>query len=157
MHGSRPERLRRLGSALAAQTAAEQLEVILVGRRENGALPSGLRWRRIAWPAGLSFGEARAAGVREAGGEVVAFLLDHTYPRPEWAEALIGAYAAGWAAVGYGYRNANPGSPASDATYLAHYGPWLSVAPGAVPMLPGNILSYRRRALLELGPELGEL
>jgi hypothetical protein len=143
--------------AIAAQSAREQLELVLVGgdgrRRLLETVPS--QW--VDWPSGMRYGEARAAGVRAARGKIVAFLLDHCYPDPGWAEALIEAHGRSWAAVGYGYQHANPGGYTSAATYLANYGPWLALGPGQVPLLPGNNLSYRRDELLSLGAELGEL
>jgi hypothetical protein len=157
--GSRRERVPRLSAAIAAQTAAEDLEVVLIGSDGGlGSLTDGLRCKRVPWPPSLSYGEARAVGAREASGEIIAFLLDHCYPEPGWAEALIKAYRdRPWAAVGYSFRNANPGSYASQATFLAHFGPWEAAPPGETSLLPGNDVSYRRSALLELDPGLGEL
>ena len=157
--GSRSERLPRMLSALASQTAGAELEVVFVGGGDGpGEVPGGLRSRRVPWPPGLSYGEARAEGARQASGEIVAFLLDHCYPEPDWAEGLIGAYRGQpWAAVGYGFRNANPESHASRATFLANFGPWETAPSGEVAVLPGNNLSYRRRDLVALGSELGEL
>ena len=158
--GSRRERLPRLSAAIAAQTAAAELEVVFVGGGEDGPghLPEQVRSRRVPWPPGLSFGEARAEGVRRASGEIVAFLLDHCYPEPGWAEALIDAYSGrSWAAVGYGYRNANPERYASRAVFFAHYGQWGMAPAGEAAILPGINVSYRRRHLVALGSELGEL
>lgn len=159
--GSRRERLPRLIRSMADQTSTGELEVVLVdggppGRRPQVPEPPG--WKLVPWPRGGSFGEARAAGAREATGEVVAYLLDHAYPEPGWAEALIAAYRdRAWAAVGYAFRNANPGRYASRATFLAHFGPWESTESQATSLLPGNLVSYRRHELLALGPELDDL
>jgi hypothetical protein len=157
--GSRRERLPRLSAAIAAQTAAKEVEVVLVGGDgEPAKLPGGVPCRRVPWPRSLTFGEARALGAREAKGEIVAFLLDHCYPEPGWAEALIAAYRERpWAAVGYGFRNANPATYASRATYLAHFGAWEGADGGPVSVLPGNDVSYRLRELLAIGPELDRL
>jgi glycosyltransferase involved in cell wall biosynthesis len=157
--GSRRERLPRLGAAIAAQTAADELEFVVVGGGEEPVpLSDRIRSMRVPWPPGLSLGEARAAGAREASGEIVAFLLDHCYPEPGWAEALIAAYRdRPWSAVGYGFRNANPDTYASRATFLAHFGAWAGEDQGEAARLPGLDVSYRRRELLALGPDLGQL
>lgn len=157
--GSRSERLPRMLSAIASQTAGAELEVVFVGGGDGlREVPGDLRSRQVPWPPGVSFGEARAEGARQASGEIVAFLLDHCYPEPDWAEALVSAYRGGpWAAVGYGFRNANPKSHASRAAFLANFGPWETAPPGEVAVLPGNNISYRRRDLVALGSELGEL
>jgi hypothetical protein len=160
MLGSRRERIPRLAAAMRAQTAADRLEILLMDAGGTGLDPplDGIRWRRVGWSPELSFGEARATGVHEAKGEIVAFLLDHCYPDPSWAEALIAAFRErSWAAVGYGIRNANPGRYGSDATFLAHYGPWESARRGEVRLLPGWQVSYRRSELLGMGADLGEL
>jgi hypothetical protein len=158
--GSRRERLPKLTAALAAQTAAGELELVLVGGEgdEGIALPPGIRRKQVTWPPNLSFGDARALGAREATGEIVAFLLDHCYPEPGWAEALIDAYRTRpWAAVGYSFRNANPETYGSRAVFIANFGPWQGAGSGEASLLPGNDVSYRRDQLLALGSELGEL
>jgi glycosyltransferase involved in cell wall biosynthesis len=112
----------------------------------------------IPWTDGTSLGTARAAGARAASGRIVAFLLDHSYPDPGWAEALISSYEKRpWAAVGYRFRNANPDGYVSDATFLANYGPWATAPRGEVRLLPGYNVSYRRSDLLALDQELDVL
>lgn len=160
MLGPRRERLPRLSAAIRAQTVADQLEVVLAdfGGEEFVPALDGVRWRGLALEGDLPFGEVRASAVREAKGEIVAFLLDYCYPDPDWAEALIAAYREPtWAAVGYRIRNANPGGYVSDATFLAHYGPWERAGRGETDLLPGIEVSYRRRELLGTDEELGKL
>jgi len=103
--------------------------------------------------------EARAAGVHAARGEFVAFVADHVYPDPGWAEAVIAAYDEGpWAGVGYSFRNANPDTYASRAAMLADFGPWLApTRSGETDHLPTNDVSYRRSLLAGFGDELAEL
>ena len=160
LHGSRRERLPKLKAALASQTAASDLEVVLV-RREDGpddGWGDDLACVVVPWTDAASLGAARAAGARAASGRIVAFLLDHCYPDPGWAEALISSYVhRPWAAVGYRFRNANPNSYASDATFLANYGPWAMASAGEVHLLPGYNVSYRRRDLLAFDHELDVL
>jgi hypothetical protein len=160
MLGSRRERIPRLAAAMTAQTAADRMEILLLDAGRDGLEPplNGLPWRRLVWKPEVSLGEAKATGVREAKGEIVAFLLDHCYPDPGWAQALIAAYRErSWGAVGYGIRNANPGGYASDATFLAHFGSWEGTKRGEVPRLPGWEVSYRRSELLAVDDDLGDL
>jgi hypothetical protein len=86
---------------------------------------------------------------------VVVFAEDHSYPQPDWAEALIAAHREPWAAVGPVVANANPRSAVSWADFLPGYGPWLDPTPGGVvDYLPGHNSSYKRDLLLELGSDL---
>jgi glycosyltransferase involved in cell wall biosynthesis len=156
------ERARRVMEAVEAQTAAARIELVVVDcASDAGALdlPGGLHGGSMVphrRDAGL--GEARAAGVRRSTGPIVAFLVDHCYPTPAWAEALIDAYRGGWAAVGYSFESANPGSFAGRIAMLAQFGPWLdSGTETAVEALPGNNVSYRREALAPFSGELAEL
>src|SRR5262249_46298479 len=158
MLGSHRERLPRLSAALAAQTAVDEMELVLVGGDGTPPFGDGMPWKQVPWPPGGSYGEARAEAARQAEREIVACLLDHFYPDPGWADALIRTYRERpWAAVGYGFRNANPTTYSSRATFLAHFGPWASAGSEESAVLPGNDISYRRRELLTLGSDLGAL
>lgn len=156
--GAQRRRSQRQLEALAAQSVASEIEVVVVDTRpELGGIrpPEGLN-ARILGGDSLSFGEARALGARSAGGEIVAYLEDHCYPERGWAEALISSYRGPWASVGYAVGNANPGLR-TRITHLAHYGEWERPLPGAATSLPGNNVSYRRDVLLGCGGDLPAL
>jgi len=102
-----------------------------------------------------STAKARAAGVRQASAPIVAFVEDHSYPAPGWAEALIEAHRQPWAAVGPVLCNANPESLTSWTNLLMEYGPWVNPREAKVmDHLPGHNGTYKRSHLLEYGPEL---
>jgi GT2 family glycosyltransferase len=96
---ARPERLRDCLAALARQTMpADAFEVVVV---DDGspqpvvppevATPASPIIRIIRQPnAGPS--AARNRGVREAGGELVAFTDDDCRPTPTWLESLVSAH-----------------------------------------------------------------
>jgi hypothetical protein len=154
--GSQRQRVRRLLADLAAQTIAGRIEVLVVDcRPELGGLdpPPGLRLRVLGGES-LSFGQARAKAARSARAEIVAYLEDHCYPEPAWAEALVAAYRGPWASVGYAVGSANPRTLGSRINHLAQYGQWLSPRPGRAATLAGNNVSYRRAALFELNADL---
>jgi glycosyltransferase involved in cell wall biosynthesis len=157
--GSQRQRVRRLLADLAAQTIADRIEVLVVDcRPELGGLdpPPGLRLRVLGGKS-LSFGQARAEAARSARAEIVAYLEDHCYPEPGWAEALAAAYRESWASVGYAVDSANPRRLGSRINHLAHYGQWLSPRRGRTATLAGNNVSYRRAALLGLDSDLGAM
>ncbi len=154
--GAQRGRAVRSFEALSRQTIARRLEVILVDTRPDaGALgvAADAPVEVIPGPS-LSYGAARAAAVSAAQGEIVAFIEDHCYPRPEWAEAVLEAFSQPCAAVGYAITNANPQSRVSRVVHLATYGEWESPSGGGVTSRPGGNVAYRRKVLLGLADEL---
>ncbi len=99
---------------------------------------------------------ARAEGVRAACAPVVAFVEDHAFPAPGWAEALMERHEDGeWTAVGPVIANANPRSVTSWANLLIEYAPWLEPQEGGErEHLPGHNGSYKRDVLVSYGDAL---
>jgi glycosyl transferase family 2 len=103
-------------------------------------------------------GAARAAGIRQARGRIVALAEDHSYAEPGWAEALIRAHQGPWAAVGPAIGNANPESAVSWASLFLAYGQWVRPQKaGVVGDLSEHNTSYKRALLMEYGPRLEAL
>jgi hypothetical protein len=149
---------------LGKQTVRDDIEIILValcaGKLDiDGSEVEGFNRVCVVEAEGArSTAEARAAGVRKAGAPIVAFLEDHSYPSPGWAEVLIRAHEQPWAAVGPSIVNANPNTIISWANILIEYGQWLDpVTTGAVEHLPGHNSSYKRNILLEYGSDLEDM
>jgi GT2 family glycosyltransferase len=146
---------------LRAQTVGERLEFVIVAPSADtlevneAELKDFFQFRVVEVGEIRSIAQANAAGIRQASAPVVAFIEEHSYPEPGWAEALIEAHRQPWAAVGPVVRNANPGSLVSWADFLIAYGPWMDPSPaGVVDFLPGHNSSYKRAILLDYGPEL---
>lgn len=157
--GSQRGRAQVAFDAVAAQSAAGELELVVVDLRpELGPLrlPAGLEGRVLPG-TGLSFGAARERAARAARAPVVAFVEDHCYPGSGWAAALLAAYREPWASVGYAFENANSRTLVARIAFLAHYGQWADPVRGPVTHLPGNNVSYRRAALLELADRIGAM
>lgn len=153
--------IRRLMSFLCAQTARKQLEIVIVVPsakeleldRSICADFAGVRVVEIG-PM-RSAAQARAIGVRAATAPIVVLTEDHSFPEPEWAEALLRTHQQGWAAVGPAIVIGNPRSSVSWANTLIEYEVWLDPAPaGVMPYLPGHNSSYKRDVLLQFGEEL---
>lgn len=159
------ECLRLTLESVGAQTIASELECIVVTRSSADlALADdtahGLHSLRVVEDSAMDdAGKAKAAGVRSARAPLVAFIEDHSYPDPGWAEALVKAYASSpSAAVGPVVLNANPTSHASWGCFLVYYGMYMQARPpGQVRHLPGNQSSYRKEILLEYGSRLPEM
>ena len=102
-----------------------------------------------------SIGHANCAGVRKAQARIVVLGEDHAFPAPGWAEALVKAHHAPWAAVGPVVRNGNPRNVVSWADLLIAYAPWLYPGRrGEIDHLPGHNSSYKKEVLLTYGPRL---
>jgi glycosyltransferase involved in cell wall biosynthesis len=154
------ETIERLVASLRNQTARGSIELVVVASSRE-ALSGRERELEDFHSAQLveaeiaSLPHARAAGIRAASSDVVAFAESHAFPEPGWAEALIAAHAGPWAAVGPAMRSAHaPGSPGW-GQFLLDYGRWAPpLAAGPVDDLPGHNSSYKRALLLDYGPEL---
>jgi hypothetical protein len=148
---------------LQAQTVKDRLEVVIVAPLADkldldaSELQGFLQCRVVEVGEMGSTAKAMAAGVRQASALIVAFLEDHSYPDPGWAEALIRAHRQPWAAVGPEIRNANPESLISRADLFLNSSRWMEPAEaGVVGDLQGRNAAYKRALLLEYGAELRE-
>lgn len=155
------ETIRKTIGHLRAQTVKDRLEIVIVApsRQTLDLDESELRdfhqYRVVEVGAMESIARANAAGIRQSSAPIVALTEDHSFPDPDWAEALIKAHRQPYAAVGPVVRNANPNSAVSWADFLIGYGPWMEPTPaGTVEHLPGHNSSYKRAVLLEYGDEL---
>jgi hypothetical protein len=155
-------RARRLLDALAAQTVTDLLEVLVadVGRKGLPELepPPGLRVEIIRLDPTSTWGQARAAALRQARAPLVALIEDHCYPTPAWAEALLDAHRGPWVAIGYAFTNPDPSSYVSRAALVVDYGRWMHPARGGrAKLLSFNNVSYKRDALESLEKPLEAL
>ena len=156
--------VRRTVQHLQAQTAARQIEIVLV-------IPSGQQaavdesefacfhsWQVVEIGTLESKARGYVAGIRKANAPVIALTEDHSYPDSQWAELFIAAHRQPWAAVGPCMRNANPGSLLGWADFYQAYGEWAPPAvSGEVRSLPGHNSSYKKEILLSYGDQLDDL
>lgn len=146
---------------LLAQSVRDQLEIVIVAPSADGlaadesALATFHSFQVVEFGEIKTVGEANAAGARRAHAPMVAFVEEHSYPQPGWAEALIEAHREPWAAVGPVVDNANGDSVVGWADFLVGYGPWLDPSGAGVrDFLPGHNSSYKLALLLDYGPDL---
>ncbi len=149
------ELIRRTVRHLAAQTVRSRIELIIVTTEDRQAQipPSALSdfaaSRVVALPTLPVSAVGYAAGVRHATSPVVALCEDHSFPEPEWAEALIRAHQQDCVAVGPGMANGNPDSVVSWANYLLTFVEWFQpLQSGPVSSCAGHNTSYKRDVLL---------
>ena len=148
---------------LRAQTAAESLEVVLVGC-DGGSLEQlaaeGAELaavRVVACDRLRSTGHAFADGFRAATAPLIVCAEEHSYPEPGWAEAYIEAFERrpDAVAVGAALGCENPATAVSWAHLLSDFGPAVGdPEPGWADELPGHHTAYRRELLDSLGEQL---
>lgn len=153
--------IRKTVQHLRTQTVRDQLEIVIVAPSAKGLnldeshLKEFCQFRVVEVGAIKAVGRARATGIREASAPVVVLAEDHSYPDPNWAEALIDAHRKPWAAVGPVVANANPGNNISWASFFIGYARWVGLGEaGPIDDLPGHNSSYKRALLMDYGPEL---
>src|SRR5690606_27179000 len=137
------ERAQRVLDAVDAQTRADALELIVVDLGAAGAPPLRHPARvplvHVPLPRTTAWGSARAAALRHAHADLVAYIEDHCYPEPGWAAALLDAHQGPWAAIGYAFTNPNPENYIARAALLVDYGKWAHPArTGPARLLPYN-------------------
>jgi hypothetical protein len=157
----RYETVRKTVRHLKAQNVKDRLEIVLVAPSvaelglDVSEMKNFLQFRVVEAGPINSTARARAIGIRHAAAPIVALVEDHCFPAPGWAEAIINAHKAGWAAVGPVMANANPDGIISWANLLIEYSQWLEPARGGtVDHLPGHNGSYNRDVLLKYGDQL---
>ncbi|MGZ8211802.1 MAG: glycosyltransferase family 2 protein [Burkholderiales bacterium] len=154
------DRLSRIFDALARQSIADRLELVVVSPfdppNETGWPFARVRYVKCARIDTL--GPARAAGVQACSAPFVVFEEDHCFPRPGCAAALLGRLREGWTGVGPLILNHNPSTWTSRVDGLLNYGCFLPGCPtGEVGYIPPHHSAYPTAALRALGPELADL
>ena len=159
------ENFRMALDHLRSQTVSTLLEIIIVtrSRKELNLASTNLEgfsdYKILEIGEFESEGAAKSAGVMAASAHLVAFMEDHSYPEPLWAEVLINAHSNGnFAVVGPVMLNANPHCGISWGFFLVLYSQWLVAKPQKeVRHLPGNQSCYRRELLLKYRSRLSEM
>lgn len=161
----RSENFRLALARIRSQTISSRLELIIVVPSEEELhlepeeLAGLFSYKVLGIGPFQEGGKAKAAGVKAATASLVAFMEDHSYPHPGWAEALVRAHLKGnFAVVGPVMLNANPSSAVSWGCFLVFYGYWMAARPQEeLRHLPGNQSCYRRDILLEYGSRLPDM
>ena len=148
------EVVAELAEALDRQTAAAEIELVVVARRAFEAPRARAITVRVVVAPGVS-AHARAAGVRASRGEIVALGETHVLPEPEWAGECLAVHERGADVVLPLVRNANPATALSWAGFLMDYGRYAGAATPST-VVPSYNATVRRAVLLEL-PRLDEV
>jgi len=158
--GEQRKRAERNLSCLAAQTAVEEIEVLLVDMTPDRGPVAGEEHpavRRLEHTDDDRFWNALAKGARAARSEIVAFIEDHCFAEPGWAAAVIEAYRKPVAMVNYAFTDTDPQTYLSRSFLMTEYGRWMAPAKaGPVGIASCNNISYRREVLARYFDRLEE-
>jgi hypothetical protein len=155
--------IERTMEHLRRQTARREMEVIVVApsaATEIQALGDGhFAALRVAIAGPITKrGEAAALGMLSATAPLVGLIEDHSFPEPQWAEALIRAHEGSWTGVGPAVTNGNPTSVMSWVNFILAYGHFAGpVLAGERDLLPWHNSVYKREALAPFSDRLGAL
>lgn len=155
--------IRGVVRALAAQTVAGALEVVLVG---PAPAPLEVDARDLAPLHGhrvvtaeriIPLAGARATGVRAATAPVITVGETHAFPDEHWAERVLASIEAGAAAVVPGFTNGNPDGALSWSNLINDYGRWSDrLEPGETTGAPAYHLVMRRSVTDALGDRIDD-
>lgn len=156
--GARRERVGRCVEMLLAQTAVDDMEIVIADVAPGEPPPPHTddpRVHRLDLPPDTSYAAARVAAVRASRGRYIAFLEDHSYPDPGWAAAILEAFRRPVALVNYAFTLANPPTYITRAMLVAEYGRWMAPAKAGPVRIPAsNNIAYRRTVLEPYDAEL---
>lgn len=133
---------------LLAQTALDRMEILVVDLSPNPGRIAGTdhpRVRYLARPQLHYYCEAQAELASEARAPLIAFVEDHCYAVPGWAEAVLNAFEnPRVAAVNYTFTNARDNGYVSRSILMAEYGHWMTPHPGGpVRISSSTNVAYR--------------
>ena len=158
------EAIRRVVSAWSRQTAASNVEAILVcpdeatvGIEEN--LFANFRsWKVVECDRVDSSACMRVAGIRAASAPYIAITEDHCFPHKRWAELILAKLEEGYDAVCGSFRCANPRRTMSWSNLLVEYTTWMEPIEDLEPdFIAGHNSAYRVESLMKLDDELDKL
>ena len=149
--------IERCLSALHAQTTPELPEIIVADSSTDGTdaivrarFPT-VRLLHVDEP--LTVPRLRARGIAVASGEVIAILDPYAIADRQWAEALLAEHAVRPSPIIGGtvdLYDADGQGPLAWARYINEYGMFMPpMVAGAMDILAGSNLSYKRAALLD--------
>ena len=135
------------------------LEVVVVSSGDDGT--ADLIAREFPYVRLFSFssrkypGDARNIGVRQAKGDIVAFIDADCTAKDDWVREIVLAHQFSEPIVGGAIANANPHSLVGWAAYFCEFSQWMPTGDARyMPDVPTISLSFKRWAFEKYGPFL---
>lgn len=151
--GDLRERAERSLRHILAQTALAWMEVVVVDVNRRGGSFAGSDHPKVRYlhrPQFRYYCDAQGEVVRQARAPVIAFLEDHCYAEPQWAEAILETLNnPKVAAVNYTFTCATCAGYLGRSILMAEYGHWMAPHPGGrVQVSASTNVAYLRDLLL---------
>lgn len=146
---------------LLQQTVKDQIELIISGpscqviAAPEKELSCFFNFQIVELGEVRSLGEGYAKGIEAASAPIVAYLEEHAFPPPNWAEILLQEHQKEYTAVGWALTNVNPGNLVSWAHLYGQFAGAVEPVPAQEKRhLAGHHTSYKKEALLQYGSHL---
>lgn len=159
--GKMRQRGERSLKAILEQETEGPIEVLVVDTTPEHARIRGGEASNVVYleyPEAPSFAHAKLFAFSRMSADRVAFVEDHAFVEPGWANGVLKGFETGAEVVLYTFHDATPESVCSRAFGLLAYGRWMSERlAGERQHGPGNNVAYRKNALLRQGDRLEDL
>jgi GT2 family glycosyltransferase len=151
--------IRRCLDSLTAQKTTSSFEVIVSDSSTDGTdgiIRDGYPWVRLLHFETRKFpGDARNAGIREARGQLLAFIDSDCVAAPDWLEQMTAAQRGSDTTVGGVVDNGARGRLLDWAGYFCEFSQWMPPGrPCWMDDIPTCNLSLHRKLFDEFGPFL---
>jgi len=161
--GELRDRAQKSIRALEDQTTTDPIEIIIIDLAPPEEAPLQIcRPDRVIYhreSTDLTLASAKRLGVHLAKSDLVAFVEDHCYVSPNWAEAVIDAYQTGnWSIIGFAFHNANTQYWLSRQAFFFDFA--MAKAPTASGIqsgVPCNNIAFKKQFLLDFEQRYGDL
>lgn len=160
--GDQRERARLCLKSVLEQSLIDQLEVLLLDCSQAGTPPvvgsNHPSVRTLRLPLTKGAGWVRTEGIRQARAPLVAFLEEHAWACPGWAEAILDTLKGPYSAVGPEMGNGNPWLAINRTIAVFYYPIWSPPAiHGPAQHIPHHNAAYKREVLLRYETKLETL
>ncbi len=162
--GELRERAAKGLQLLLAQSAIGRMEILVLDMNPHAGPLEGAEHERVTYlprPDFQYYCDAQAELVKQARAPLLAFIEDHSYASPGWAEAVLNEFRnPAVNAVNYTFVPAGKGY-LSRSILMSEYGQWMAPHPGGpIGCSSSTNIAYRREELLGLmqsDPEVMEV
>ena len=138
-------------AALVSQPGTQQIEIHVISKKTCPDVPpDGGRAPRIHWhqvAATATIPEMRTLGIEQSTSELLALLEDDCLVGPQWLQSVLAAHQSGYPAIGGAIEPGDFSSGLDWGVFYCEFARFLAPFSGTVITLPGNNVSYKKKAI----------
>lgn len=143
--------LARCLAALVSQADAQQIEIHVISKNlcpdeppDSGYAPR-IHWHQVA--ATTTIPAMRSLGIEQTSSELLALLEDDCLVGPQWLQSVLAAHQSGYPAIGGAIEPGDFSRGLDWGVFYCEFARFLVPFSGMVKALPGNNVSYKKRAI----------